>query len=173
MFTTAGRVGSGVVRAHWRSLRHLRARGHSATIRFLTRLSLDNPALATKLSRLPEEQQRAVGLNAARTAVAATGLDDPRAEAALSCLEAGELDHNVEAAVAGLERELDERAWAFQDEDGGVIDGAWDEYLKWFRQARAAAALRFLFETDAVTAVGEAIYEAGAASDDYPVISDG
>jgi hypothetical protein len=82
------------------------------------------------------------------------------------------LDHEAKAAVAGLERELDERAWAFQDEDGGVDHGAWDEYLAWFRQARAAAAVRFLFEADIATAAGEAIYEAGVASDEYPVIGD-
>lgn len=88
-------------------------------------------------------------------------------ESALRCLEAGELDHDVEAAVAGLERELDERAGTFRDQDGGVVDGAWDEYLMCFRQARAAAALRFLFKSDAATAAGEAIFEAGAASDEY------
>jgi hypothetical protein len=77
------------------------------------------------------------------------------------------LDEEVAALIATLERDLDERAWALQDNDGDVIEGAWDEYLAYFKQARAATALRFLFGADAATAVSEAIYEAGAASDEY------
>jgi hypothetical protein len=138
----------------------------------MTRLLMAEPSLAQKLSKLPGQQQRSIGLQAARTAVQATGLHDPRVEVAMRCLEAGELDREVAAAVAALERELDERAWSCQDEDGGVVEGAWDQYLLTFKQARAAAALRFLFDADPTTAAGEAIYEAGAASDEYPAIPD-
>src|SRR5262249_42196826 len=112
------------------------------------------------------------GLGAAKTAVVASRLDDPRADAALGSLERGEQDNDVAAATADLERELDERAWACMDEDGDVIEGKSDDYLRHFRQARAPAPLRFLFDADTATAVGEAIYEAGAASDEYPVVPD-
>ena len=130
------------------------------------------PELVEKLSRLPEERQRALALEAARNAVQVTGLRDPRIEAALLALSREQPSEEAAAAVRATERELDAEAGAFRNEDGDLISGTWDEYVARFRQARAAAAVRFLFEADTTTAVCEAIYEAGAASDEYPGIPD-
>jgi hypothetical protein len=134
--------------------------------RLVSRLEHDDANLAERLVSLPEADRRAVALRAARSAVEATGLADSRINVAVEALAAGQLGNAAAArGVEAVVTELDEKAWALTDDPD-----ASDEYDVFFRQARAAAAVGFLFDPDASTAACEAIYEAGAATDEYPVI---
>jgi hypothetical protein len=101
-----------------------------------------------------------VALNAARAAVEATSADDAR----LAAAAAGRYDaEDARADAEAVEEEFDSRAWALMDDEDKS-----DEYAMMFQRARAAAAVRFLFEPNPRTAAMEAIYEAGAAIGNYP-----
>jgi hypothetical protein len=132
----------------------------------MSRLNYDNPALAEQIASLAEADRRAVALIATRSALDATRLSDPRLDVALAALTAGlPNDTTVVSGIEALVAELDEKAWALMDNPD-----ASSQYLATFSQARAAAALGFLFDADATTAACEAIYEASKATDQYPVI---
>ena len=107
------------------------------------RLNADHSDLAQRVEEMPEDTQRDVALKAARAAVEATNLRDPRVDAAMTAAAAGRLENAAaRSGVADAERELDERAWPLMEDAD-----RYDEYLLLFRQARAAAAVRFLFES--------------------------
>lgn len=125
-----------------------------------THLSLSDGELARVVEVMPPARQRRVALNAARAAVEATSADDARVAAAA----AGRYDaEDARADAEAVEEEFDSRAWALMDDEDKS-----DEYAMMFQRARAAAAVRFLFEPNPRTAAMEAIYEAGAAIGNYP-----
>ncbi|MFL5953721.1 MAG: hypothetical protein ACJ76I_06410 [Gaiellaceae bacterium] len=100
--------------------------------------------------------RRQTQLAACRLAVAAAGLDDGHAAAALQALSSGGPDRQFAALSQELADQYDEAAWTAQE------SGSDTEYESFFRRARAASALACAHRDEA----SEAIYEAAHALTD-------
>ncbi|MGH8878490.1 MAG: hypothetical protein ACRD0P_14290 [Stackebrandtia sp.] len=123
--------------------------------------SLDKK-LAALLRKADDDKRRAAALAICSLAAHRTRLDDDRIDAAREALAAGQLGEcPAREAVRKLAHDLDESAWDIQDADG---DG--DSFQRAFAKARAAASFECAFDTDSLTAAGEAAYEAGYAIGD-------
>jgi hypothetical protein len=137
---------------------------------FVSRLSTIAPDLVTSLEGQQPEGLRRVALVVAVLAVRRTRLSDLRLEAALTALREGRVGETRErTGVECLVQELDEIAWDVREKaDAG--DGSRESYVFAFRRARAAAAVGFALEADALDAALEAIYEAQAAVKDLEAV---
>jgi hypothetical protein len=135
----------------------------------MIRLSTIAPDLTTRLQRVSVADLRRVTAEVVDAALRATELHDQSLDAAVRALRAGRYGDGLERErVKDLEVQLDETAWDLQDRaDAG--DASQDDYLAAFRRARAAAALWFALDDDALQAALEAVYEARAATDDNEV----
>lgn len=132
----------------------------------ISRLATIAPDLVASLEHGQPHRLRLVAASAAGLAVERVRLSDPRLDAALGALREGRLgDTSERTGVQCLAREIDEIAWDAQEsaEAGG---GPREAYVSAFRKARAAAAVGFALEADALTAALEAVYEAHAAVKD-------
>ncbi len=136
----------------------------------ISRLATIAPDLVASLEHQQPRRLRLVAASAAGLAVERVRLSDPRLEAALGALREGRLgDTSERAGVQCLAREIDEIAWDAQEraENG---DGSRETYVIAFRKARAAAAVGFALEADALTAALGAVYEAHAAVKDLQAL---
>jgi hypothetical protein len=132
------------------------------------RLATIAPDLAGTLERQNEGRQRNVAATVSSWVIDRTGLADSRVDAALARLRDQRFGATPERdALREWARELDERAW---DVHAQVEEGRTprDRYLAAFALARAAYALWFALDGDALQAVLEAVYEAQAATGDLP-----
>lgn len=132
----------------------------------MSRLSTIADDLAELLSRQSISRLRGVAAAAARLAVERTQLADPRLDAALAAIRDGDPAAVAELSqVLALTEELDEIAWDVQEQcEAGVRPE--QAYLAAFARARAAAAVGFALEPDALCAALESVYEAQAATAD-------
>lgn len=136
----------------------------------VSRLATIAPDLVASLEHQQPRRLRLVAAGAAGLAVERVRLRDPRLEAALGALREGRLgDTSERTGVQCLAREIDEIAWEAQDR-AETGDGSREAYLSAFREARAAAAVGFALEADALTAALEAVYEAHAAVKDLQAL---
>lgn len=136
----------------------------------ISRLSTIAPDLAASLERAQPDRLRRVAASAADLAIERTRLNDPRLEAALGALREGRLGETSErTGVECLASELDEIAWDAQ-EKAEAGDQTRESYVFAFRRARAAAAVGFALEADALAAALEATYEAQAAVRDLDAV---
>lgn len=121
--------------------------------------------LASRLLSATEQHQRDAALAAAVAAVRSARLAKPLLEEAVDELVNHRYDGPFRDEVERLELELDERAWALQEqvESGGAKR---EEYTDAFRRARAAAAMKMALHADPRTAVADTAYEASHAVDD-------
>lgn len=136
----------------------------------MSRLSTIADDLAELLSRQSIARLRGVAAAAARLAVERTQLADPRLDAALAAIRDGDPAAVAELSqVLALTEELDEIAWDVQEQfETGVRPE--QAYLAAFARARAAAAVRFALEPDALCAALESVYEAQAATADLQAV---
>jgi len=123
------------------------------------------PELATRLLGAAEPLKRDIAIAAAVAAMRATRLSRPLLEEIVEDLIHQHYDGPRRDEVQRLEHDLDERAWALQEQmqSGGAQR---TEYLQAFRRARAAAAMKMALDANARTAVTEAVYEASHAVGD-------
>jgi hypothetical protein len=131
-----------------------------------TRLSTVAVDLDEQLRGLSAQALREVAAGVAAFAVARVSLADPRLDAAMASIEKGTPGNSTELSdMRSLVAELDEKAWDKQDrvERGLLPPQAYREAFTW---ARAAAAVAFALEPDALSAALESVYEAWAASTD-------
>jgi hypothetical protein len=136
----------------------------------ICRLSSIAPDLVATLERQRPRRLRLVAASAVGLAVERVRLADPQLEAALGALREGRFGNtNERTGVVRLAQELDEMAWAEQDK-AEAGDGSRETYVIIFRKARAAAAVGFALETDALTGTLEAVYEAQAAVKDLEAV---
>jgi hypothetical protein len=131
----------------------------------VTRLAATSAELAARLDDQPEPVLRRIAVQAARSAIEATGLLDPRVDRALSAVEAAKWGDSPErAAVWELAAELDERSWLGMEKGDDPQDARHTpESERFWTQHLAANSLAFALESDARTACFEAVYEAGSA----------
>lgn len=123
-------------------------------------IGLVDEGLADVLARSSSEACRRGLAAGIHLALERTGLSDQRLDRAVEALSAGRLGDGAErSAVLALVEELDEAAWDLQDRvEAGTADHA--DYLREFARARAAAAVGFAFDRDALVASSEGLYEA-------------
>jgi hypothetical protein len=136
-----------------------------------TRLQTADPDLVDELRAASPTAQRRAARAAAETAVQHTGVNSPILDLVLPRLGDATPDTNLRTQVAALVEELDERAWAIQDQ---VEAGAQTQhdYLTAFAAARAAAAVLAALDTDPEQAALESAYEAQAATADITPVHD-
>lgn len=135
-----------------------------------SRLSSVAADLAQQLATGQPARLRLAAAGAVHLAVERTELAAPQLDAALVALQEGKFGGSPErSAVLQLADELDEIAWDLQQrsEAGNASQEA---YLAAFGRARAAAAIGFALDGDALTAALEAVYEAQAAVADLGAI---
>jgi hypothetical protein len=123
------------------------------------------PELASRVLSAPEPLQRDVAIAAAVAAVRGAQLAKPLLEDVLDDLVNDRYGGPRRDELERLEQDLDERAWALQDQiqSGGATRGESDWAC---RRARAAAAMKMALDPNARTAVAEAVYEASRAVND-------
>jgi plasmid stabilization system protein ParE len=120
--------------------------------------------LATRLLDATEPLQRNATVAAAVAAVRAARLSRPLLEDSLDELVRHRYGGPGRDEIERLVQDLDERAWSIQSTgEGGGADSV--EYLRAFRKARAAAAVKMALGTNARTAVSETVFEAAQAVD--------
>jgi hypothetical protein len=122
--------------------------------------------LADKLNLFSAEERRAIAARCSRLAVEHACLRDPVIEIALSKLESGEtLDQLFRARLKKTVQDLDDNYLIKNERFHGrrSLDAGDRDQL--FRQARAASAVQFCFETDSAHGAAEAIYEASQVVD--------
>jgi len=131
------------------------------------RLHLLPPALAEALDHCNVVQLRRGATRAARLAIEASGLGDPRVDAALAALLSGRTgDGPARDALLRLVDELDRAAWAAQEMSGaGGADR--EGYARAFRLARSANALWSALDPDPMVAAVDGAYEAHAVLGDW------
>jgi hypothetical protein len=124
-----------------------------------------DPELAGKLAAASDTALRRVAEAVARHAVRSTGLVDARLEAAMAAVGLGKGHATARDAMEVLTHELDEVAWEKQSgaEEAASQDPA---YLRAFMRARAANAVAFALEADALVAATESTCEALQATED-------
>jgi len=130
------------------------------------RLSTVAPDLVEILRGTSPARLRAVAQGISEWIVEDVGLADSRVDVALAAQRARQAEPSSgRDALTALVDELDARAWDVLDqvEAGQVPQQA---YLDAFSVARAAAAVRYARESDALGAALEAVYEAQAARGD-------
>jgi hypothetical protein len=132
----------------------------------ITRLSTVAVDLDEQLRGFSAQALRRVAAGVAAFVVARVSLADPRLAAAMTSIENCTPGKSTELSnVRNLVEELDERAWDTQDKVGrGLLPP--QAYREAFSCARAAAAVAFALEADALSAALESVYEAWAASAD-------
>ncbi|MGV8973119.1 MAG: hypothetical protein ACOH10_12425 [Rhodoglobus sp.] len=130
------------------------------------RLASVAPDIVEVLGRNPPARLRAIAVDAGEWIVEIVGLVDPRLDAALAAMRDLRVGASPERnALKVLVDELDERAWEVQDDvDAGSAPQ--EAYIVAFSLARAASAVWFALDSDALHAALEAIYEAQAATGD-------
>lgn len=121
--------------------------------------------LAGRVLSATEQHQRDLAVAAAVAAVRAARLSKPLLEETVDDLVNQRYGGPLRDEVERLELDLDERAWTLQDQ---IASGAAkrSEYDEAFRRARAAAAMKMALDTNARTAVSEAVFEASHAVND-------
>ncbi len=135
-----------------------------------SRLSSVAADLAEQLETQQPTRLRRAAAGAVHLAVAHTGLAAPPLDAALAALREGRFGDSADRSAAlRLADELDEIAWDLQERSEAGT-GSQDAYLAAFGRARAAAAVGFALDADALTAALEALYEAQAAVADLGAI---
>ena len=120
----------------------------------------------TALRHAPENRQRAASLAACEFAVAHTGLVAPVVEQTLCTLRASRpISAESRHALETLAQQLDENYFDLPEaaEEGNAPE---DARKLAFSRARAASALAFAADENALEAASEAIYEAAATVDD-------
>jgi hypothetical protein len=117
----------------------------------------------------PAWARAVAGLAACRAVVAATGVVDPRVDAALAAAREGQVGESPEHdAVMELGDELDDAAWTVQEAvDRGLADQA--DFEAAFARARAVTAVDVLLDGEP-DGPPEAIYEALYATDDVDAL---
>ena len=131
----------------------------------ISRLSSIAPGLAERLEGQEPERLRVVAAKAAALAVLDTGMS-AILSGGLVALRDGRFGNSADrAGVLRLVDELDAAAWDLQEQSENDA-GSPEAYLSAFRRARAAAAVGFALDSDAVTAALESVYEAEAAVSD-------
>lgn len=130
------------------------------------RLTLVDATLAERVAAASDADRRTVTLAVVRAALDRIGFSDARVDDAVGALEAGRYgDGSEQGALAALVEELDNAAFDAQDRlDEGT--GSEADYDVAFRKARAATAVLSAFQTDSLTAVSDAVYEAYHAVDE-------
>jgi hypothetical protein len=131
-----------------------------------SRLSTVALDLAQQLESQPAAALRDIAEGAATLAVARAGLADPRLDAALAAIRSGvPVDPAELSGIRRLADHLDEIAWDTQDQaEQGILPQR--AYHEAFARARAAAAVSFALEAEALQAALESVYEAWFATDD-------
>lgn len=122
--------------------------------------------LVQVLERKPSEQLRTVATQVSEWIVGQVELVDPRADAGLAALREAQVGPSpARDSLKVLVDELDERAWAIQDqsEEGNATQ---QQYLDAFALARAASAVWFALDSDALQSALDCVYEAQAATGD-------
>jgi hypothetical protein len=128
----------------------------------ISRFDLAFPARAAELKRLSPLEQRSRALDLARQALAETELTDPALERPMLAAEAGRYADAVARDEAlAIARTLDGAAADLRE-----VPGRDEDYMRLYRQARAASSVACLFDEDSESAALETSYEAGAALDD-------
>ena len=133
------------------------------------RLASADPELAVRLAVAPTWARAVAALAACRAVVAATGVVDPRVDAALAAAREGQLGESPEHdAVLVLGDELDDAAWTVQEAvDRGLADQA--DFEAAFARARAVTAVDVLLDGEP-DGPPEAIYEALYATEDVDAL---
>jgi hypothetical protein len=133
------------------------------------RLASADPELAVRLAVAPTWARAVAALAACRAVVAATGVVDPRVDAALAAAREGQIGESPEHdAVLVLGDELDDAAWTVQEAvDQGLADQA--DFEAAFARARAVTAVDVLLDGEP-DGPPEAIYEALYATDDVDAL---
>ena len=121
--------------------------------------------LAVRLLGATEPQQRDAAIAAAVAAVRAARLSKPLLEDILDDLVNHRYHGPQRDEIERLEQDLEDRAWALQEEVGSGQSGH-DEYVRALRRARAAGAMKMALDANARRAVTEAVYEASRSVDD-------
>jgi hypothetical protein len=122
--------------------------------------------LVQLLERKPPQQLRTVATDVSEWIVQQVELVDPRVDAGLTALRESHVGPSPERdSLKALVDELDERAWDIQDlaDDGNATQ---EQYLEAFALARAASAVWFALDGDALQSALECVYEAQAAKGD-------
>jgi len=131
-----------------------------------TRLDSVAADLVAALREASEERQRAACLVACNFAIESSGVRSPVVQDAMRMLRSSRpLLPRYKVELDELVAQLDDEYLRLQErvEEG---QSATDEYMKFFGQARAVAALSFAASDDAFQAAVEAIYEAAATTDE-------
>jgi hypothetical protein len=135
----------------------------------MNRLETVDRNLADTLAAANESVLRSISIALVEYGLAETGLWNPRVDAAVRLLRNNTQNQEVQASVAALVGELDERQWDLQERvDAGEASPR--EQVRAFSQARAAAALDLAFNADPVAAAQDVAYEVLAAVDDRDAI---
>lgn len=133
----------------------------------LEMLDLNFSDMLTKASKM---QQRKAAKLACKFALERTQIQEPIVRQGLEALELGRYgDSSILAKLQSLANHLDEIQWDLQEkmESGGTDLST---YLAAFKRARAATALYFALNADALVAATESIYEAYSATDRFDVL---
>lgn len=131
----------------------------------VSHLDADAPDLAALLRTADPQRQRQLSRAAAAAALGSAGIDDPRIEAAFSAFDQGRFGDSPEAEeLKRMVEDLDDVAWTHQ------AKGSDQEYVRWFRRARAASALLAALQEDTGYAAYYSGYEALAATRDAPAL---
>jgi len=132
----------------------------------MTRLETLEPGLADRLQRASATTQRRAALAACDFAVGQSKIEHPLVKEVLEKLRAGNaLESKERAELEALVLRLDEEYLDLQEaaENGRVTT---NDYLRVFRQARAAASILSAFHDNPIQASHEAVYEAAAITDE-------
>jgi hypothetical protein len=135
-----------------------------------SRLSTVAPNLAEQLESQPTQALRKVAAETTGLVAARIQLADPRFDSAVAAIREGGLgDSTGLSGMRRLTEELDQIAWDVQEsvEQGLLPRKACREA---FTRARAAAAVGFALEPDALYAALESVYEAWAALVDIDAV---
>lgn len=129
------------------------------------RLGTVDLPLVHEVSGYDTTRLRAAAAAVVRHGLSRAGVSDPRVDAALARLAAGQWgDGPARDELRALVDELDEAAWDAQD--AGRPD-----YLPSFARARAAGALDYALDADPLLAALEAAYEVQAGLGDLPGVT--
>ena len=129
----------------------------------MIRLETLAPGLVAALRTSSATMQRAASVAACEFAVRQSGADHPAVLAGVEKLRsAGTLSSKERAVLDDVVARLDDIYLTMQ---AGATPSTCEDYVKVFRQARAAASVWFAGDDCALTAALESIYEASAAID--------
>ena len=96
-----------------------------------------------------------LSIAACRLAIAAAGVDDQEALAALRAVELDEVEPEIATSMRDLADQRDEEAWAAREAGDG------ESYDRLFRHSRAVSALAYALSGEPDEAIYEAAYAVG------------